>query len=85
MLWSGHPNCIAFSHNGIDEDLGCVAVMPNGDEEEKTLTLGGSCSNKRWRDFLGDREKIVETDAKGSATFTCSRGSMSVWMMGVVL
>jgi alpha-amylase len=33
---------------------------------EKTLTLGENYGNKRWRDFLGNREEIVETDAEGA-------------------
>jgi alpha-amylase len=71
-LWFDHPNCIAFSRSGTDEDPGCVVVMSNGDEGEKTLTLGENYGNKRWRDFLGNREEIVETDGEGCATFTCN-------------
>ena len=62
-----------------------MVVMSNGDEGEKTLTLGENYGNKRWRDFLGNREEIVETDAEGSAIFTCNGGSVSVWVMEAVL
>jgi alpha-amylase len=34
-LWFDHPNCIAFSRSGTDEDPGCVVVLSNGDEEKK--------------------------------------------------
>ncbi len=51
----------------------------------KNLTLGENYGNKRWRDFLGNREEIVETDAEGSAIFTCNGGSVSVWVMEAVL
>lgn len=49
-----------------------MVIMSNGDEGEKTLTLGENYGNKRWRDFLGNREEIVETDGEGCATFTCN-------------
>ncbi len=84
-LWFDHPNCIAFSRSGTDDDPGCVVIMSNGDEGEKTLTLGENYGNKRWRDFLGNREEIVETDGEGCATFTCNGGSVSVWVLEEVL
>ena len=62
-----------------------MVVMSNGDEGEKTLTLGENYGNKRWRDFLGNREEIVETDGEGCATFTCNGGSVSVWVLEAVL
>ncbi|MFO5861282.1 alpha amylase C-terminal domain-containing protein, partial [Klebsiella pneumoniae] len=84
-LWFDHPNCIAFSRSGTDDDPGCVVIMSNGDEGEKTLTLGENYGYKRWRDFLGNREEIVETDGEGCATFTCNGGSVSVWVLEEVL
>ena len=60
-------------------------VLSNGDEGEKTLSLGGNYAHKRWKDFLNNREEVVETDAEGSATFTCNGGSVSVWVIEEVL
>ncbi len=39
-LFFDHPNCIAFSRSGTDEYPGCVVVMSNGDDGEKTIHLG---------------------------------------------
>ncbi len=80
-LWFDHPNCIAFSRSGTEEDPGCVVVLSNGDDGEKTLTLGENYANKTWRDFLGNREETVTTDENGAGVFTCNGGSVSVWIL----
>ncbi|WP_437888722.1 alpha-amylase [Phytobacter sp. V91] len=84
-LWFDHPNCIAFSRSGTDEDPGCVVVMSNGDEGEKRLNLGENYSNKRWRDFLGNQPETIETDEQGEGLFTCPAGSVSVWVIEDVI
>ncbi|WP_312227144.1 alpha-amylase [Pseudescherichia sp.] len=84
-LWFDHPNCIAFSRSGTEEDPGCVVVLSNGDEGEKTLELGENYGNKMWRDYLGNREETVTTDENGTGTFTCNGGSVSVWVLEEVL
>ncbi|HKN03701.1 MAG TPA: alpha-amylase [Buttiauxella sp.] len=84
-LYFDNPNCIAFSRSGTDEHPGCVVVLSNGDAGEKTITLGDNYGGKKWRDYLGNREEIVTTDANGHATFTCNGGSVSVWVMEEVL
>lgn len=61
-LFFDHPNCIAFSRSGTDEYPGCVVVMSNGDDGEKTINLGENYGNKTWRDFLGNRQESVVTD-----------------------
>ncbi|WP_058911189.1 alpha-amylase [Entomohabitans teleogrylli] len=84
-LWFDHPNCIAFSRSGTEEAPGCVVVISNGDDGEKTLTLGENYGQKTWRDFLGNREETIATDEQGSATFTCNGASVSIWVMEEVL
>lgn len=84
-LFFDHPNCIAFSRSGTDDDPGCVVVLSNGDAGEKVICLGENYGDKRWRDFLGNREEVVTTAADGEATFTCNGGSVSVWVMEEVL
>lgn len=80
-LWFDHPNCIAFSRSGTEDDPGCVVVMSNGDDGEKTLHLGDNYGQKTWRDFLGNREETVTTNEQGEGTFTCQGGSVSVWVI----
>ncbi len=84
-LWFDHPNCIAFSRSGTDDYPGCVVVLSNGDEGEKTIGLGENYGSKNWRDYLGNREETITTDENGSATFTCNGGSVSVWVLEDVL
>jgi len=84
-LWFDHPNCIAFSRSGTEEAPGCVVVLSNGDEGEKTITLGENYGNKNWKDFLGNREECVTTDETGTGVFTCNGGSVSVWVLEEVL
>ncbi len=84
-LFFDHPNCIAFSRSGTDEDPGCVVVLSNGDDGEKTINLGANYGNKTWRDYLGNREESVVTDENGEATFFCNGGSVSVWVIEDVL
>ncbi|HFZ8993058.1 TPA: alpha-amylase [Citrobacter freundii] len=80
-LFFDHPNCIAFSRSGTEDDPGCVVVLSNGDEGEKTLCLGENYANKSWRDFLGNRQETVVTNEQGEATFYCQGGSVSVWVI----
>jgi FliA/WhiG family RNA polymerase sigma factor len=84
-LFFDHPNCIAFSRSGTDEYPGCVVVMSNGDDGEKTINLGENYGNKTWRDFLGSRQESVVTDENGEATFFCNGGSVSVWVIEEVI
>ncbi|WP_237931467.1 alpha-amylase [Buttiauxella sp. S19-1] len=84
-LYFDSPNCIALSRSGTDEHPGCVVVLSNGDEGEKTITLGDNYGGKNWRDYLGNRQETVTTDANGSATFACNGGSVSVWVIEEVL
>ncbi|MDI5754425.1 alpha-amylase, partial [Salmonella enterica subsp. enterica serovar Montevideo] len=52
--------------SGTEENPGCVVVLSNGDDGEKTLLLGDNYANKTWRDFLGNRSQITgnRVDAK---------------------
>ena len=84
-LWFDHPNCIAFSRSGTQDNPGCVVVMSNGDDGEKTLNLGANYGNKVWRDYLGYRQESVTTNENGEGIFCCNGGSVSVWVLEEVL
>lgn len=79
--WFDHANCVAFARSGTDEHPGCVVIMSNGDEGEKSLPLGTDFASKSWRDYLGHREETVSADENGNATFHCNAGSVSVWVL----
>lgn len=75
-----HPNCVAFSRSGTAEQPGCVVVLSNGDEGEKTVALGDGFANTQWRDYLGHRDDLVQCDEAGNGQFRCNGGSVSVWV-----
>lgn len=58
-LFFDHPNCIAFSRSGTEEHPGCVVVLSNGDDGEKTICLGENYGNKTgviFRQPRGNRD-----------------------------
>ncbi|KHJ66585.1 cytoplasmic alpha-amylase [Pantoea rodasii] len=79
--WFDHPNCIAFSRSGTAEQPGCVVIMSNGDDGEKTLNLGEHLANRVWRDFLYNSDEVVKTNESGEGVFKCKAGSVSVWVL----
>ncbi|MEW5289921.1 alpha-amylase [Erwinia papayae] len=79
--WFDHANCVAFARSGTQEHPGCVVIMSNGDEGEKTLSLGADFAGKQWRDYLQHREESVSSDDEGNALFHCNAGSVSVWVL----
>ncbi len=76
-----HPNCVAFSRSGTDEQPGCVVIMSNGDEGEKALDLGDGFAGKQWHDYLGHHTETIHSDEHGHAIFRCHAGSVSVWIL----
>lgn len=83
-LWFDHPNCIAFSRSGTDEDPGCVVVLSNGDEERSSCRWAPTMAISAGKIFWAIAE-VVETDDEGCGTFTCNGGSVSVWVIEEVL
>lgn len=76
-----HANCVAFSRSGTEEQPGCVVIMSNGEQGEKTVALGENFAHSQWRDYLGHREEIVSCDDQGNGQFLCNGGSLSVWVV----
>ncbi|MFC0141011.1 alpha-amylase [Erwinia mallotivora] len=79
--WFDHANCVAFARSGTQEHPGCVVIMSNGDEGEKTLALGADFAGRQWRDYLQHREESVSSDDEGNGLFRCNAGSVSVWVL----
>jgi hypothetical protein len=73
-LWFDHPNCIAFSRSGTQDNPGCVVVMSNGDDGEKTLNLGVNYGNKVWRDYLGTTRRVSPPMKTVKARFIAMAG-----------
>lgn len=55
--------------------------MSNGEAGEKSIDTGEALAQRKWRDLLGNREDIVETDEQGHGQFFCNAGSVSVWVL----
>lgn len=78
-------NCIAFVRGGTEEDPGCVVILSNGAENEKTIALGADFPNKEFADYLGNHPAIITTDDAGDAVFPVNGGSVSLWVLKDIL
>lgn len=76
-----HPNCIAFSRSGTETQPGCIVILSNGDEGEKTVAMGAGYAGKQWRDMLGHRDETLTADKAGNMQVRCNGGSVSVWVL----
>jgi len=75
-----HANCVAFSRSGTEEQPGCVVIMSNGEQGEKSVALGEHFAHSQWRDYLGHRDETISCDEQGNGLFYCNGGSLSVWI-----
>lgn len=78
-------NCIAFVRAGTEEDPGCVVILSNGTENEKTISLGEGLQNKEFADYLDNHQAIITTNDAGEAVFPVNGGSVSLWVLRELL
>ncbi|CFQ86767.1 alpha-amylase [Yersinia frederiksenii] len=78
-------NCIAFVRAGTEEDPGCVVILSNGSESEKTISLGEGLKNKEFVDYLDNHQTIIKTNDTGEAIFPVNGGSVSLWVLRELL
>ncbi|MDN0118911.1 alpha-amylase [Yersinia frederiksenii] len=78
-------NCIAFVRAGTEEDPGCVVILSNGSESEKTISLGEGLKNKEFADYLDNHQTIIKTNDTGEAIFPVNGGSVSLWVLRELL
>lgn len=78
-------NCIAFVRAGTEEDPGCVVILSNGSENEKTISLGEGLKNKEFADYLDNHQAIITTNDTGEAVFPVNGGSVSLWVLRELL
>lgn len=74
------PNCIGWTR-----EEGCAVVLSNGDAGSRHMEIGQRHAGKQFADLLGKQTDRVTIDDKGWATFTCSPGSVSVWVQADLL
>ncbi|RWR28202.1 alpha-amylase [Sinirhodobacter populi] len=73
-------HCLAVVRHGTAEAPGCVIVLTNAGEAEKTIELGPDKAGRRYRDFLGHRKDRVVLDENGRGVFPVNGGSVSLWV-----
>ncbi|WP_145537966.1 alpha-amylase [Yersinia alsatica] len=78
-------NCIAFVRAGTEEAPGCVVILSNGSENEKTISLGEGLQNKEFADYLDNHQAIITTNDTGEAVFPVNGGSVSLWVLRELL
>ena len=71
---------IAFIRHGTDEQPGCIVIVANGAEAEKTVDLGPDHAGAGFRDFLTHCEEELFADDQGRVTIRVNGGSVSVWV-----
>lgn len=59
---------------------GLVLLMSNGEDGEKTVSLGRKHAGEKWHDFTGCIEEEVTVGANGKATFTVCGRNLAVWV-----
>ena len=74
------PHAIAFIRHGTDEQPGCIVIVANGAEAEKTVDLGPDHAGAGFRDFLTHCEEELFADDQGRVTIRVNGGSVSVWV-----
>ncbi|MBG9981323.1 alpha-amylase [Facklamia sp. DSM 111018] len=76
-----HGNTIGWTRLGTDEHPdGSAVVMTNGEEGFKSMSMGSLNAHKKFVDFLGNHDAVIELDENGNANFPVRAGSVSVWV-----
>lgn len=76
-----HANCIGWVRLGTDDfPNGLAAVISNGDEGWKEMSLGDLHAGETWVDYLGHYQGEVVLDESGTGQFPVNAGSISVWV-----
>lgn len=75
-------NIVGFTREGDDEHekSGLAVIMTDQNGGSRTMCVGAKHAGAEFIDALGNQEKPVTIDADGNGTFTCSGGSVSVYI-----
>ncbi|MFK8183388.1 MAG: alpha-amylase [Phormidesmis sp.] len=74
-----HPNTVGWTRLGTEQLPGGMAVViSNGDAGSKWMEIGQP--NRTYKDITEHVSEPITTNAEGWADFTCSAGSVSVWV-----
>lgn len=77
-----NPDIIGWTRSGSDEfsGSGLAVVLSNRCGGSKRMYIGTNHSGKEFRDILGNCINTVMIDEDGCGEFSCTDGSVSVWL-----
>ena len=77
-----HPNTIAIYRKGKEDEgnTGCVVVLSNGDDGEKTIELGKHKAGQIWTEITGSGFEDFAIDENGFGVFRVKGEKISVWI-----
>ena len=79
MDYMDHSSCVGWTWEGTTGKNGCAVILSNGEAGVKTMHIGAKHAGKKFFDFLGNSEEIININEDGAADFICLAKSVSVW------
>ena len=76
-----HPNTIGFVRLGDPghADSGLAVVISNGEDGEKTMSVGENRKGEVWHEITGSVKDTVTIDEEGKGRFLVKGGKLAVW------
>lgn len=77
-----HPNTIGFVRLGDPghADSGLAVVISNGEDGEKTMSVGENRKGEVWHEITGSVKDTVTIDEEGKGRFLVKGGKLAVWV-----
>ena len=77
-----HPNTIGFVRLGDSghADSGLALVISNGEDGEKTMSVGENRKGEVWHEITGSVKDTVAIDEEGKGRFLVKGGKLAVWV-----
>ena len=77
-----HPNTIGFVRLGDlgHADSGLAVVISNGEDGEKTMSVGENRKGEVWHEITGSVKDTVAIDEEGKGRFLVKGGKLAVWV-----
>lgn len=77
-----HPNTIGFVRLGDSghADSGLAVVISNGEDGEKTMSVGENRKGEVWHEITGSVKDTVTIDEEGKGCFLVKGGKLAVWV-----
>lgn len=76
-----NPNILSWVRYDEDNQNAMVVVITNSEDSSIDINLGDNYKDKKFYDYLGHNDTIVEIDENGNANFPVSARSVSVYII----